>query len=543
MTLYTRVAATRNFVSICSALVMTGTAPIQFALATVSVGALSVALPFSASAATCITSVTPTFTDVVASVDASKGKAITAVTPGFGDALTSVDTTTKTGKFLTGASLDTKTGSAVTNVSAQTGTFLTSATLDPQTGKAVTSVTPQTQSVSVITNGSTTNVLKADGFYQDGMGDVVKYPNPPGIHGLNSDAVVPVVTGDLTNTNVVTGITSDKGDFLTADTSINTNSDKAVTGIHQTTDTFVRSASLNSQTGDAVVDVKTTSQQGKFVNKVDTQQGDFLTSLSSSQTSVVSNVTADNSGASASATSLGCGVNATANGANSTALGTNANAGNSDNATAVGAGSTAGTNAVALGTNSRATGTGSTAVGYGAKAEGANSTAIGNGASTGSYTNATAIGAGATATRNNQVMIGTASNTYTAPGITSNASRAAQSGPLQVVTTDAGGNLASDGGYIFNNLNTLNNTVYNLSQDIRRLDGGVAMAMALGGVYLPEHQNVAVHANLGFYNDALAVAFQGVLRINETLTANGGIAFDTSGRGGVGGRVGISAGW
>ena len=78
---------------------------------------------------------------------------------------------------------------------------------------------------------------------------------------------------------------------------------------------------------------------------------------------------------------------------------------------------------------------------------GVGSTAIGEkGASTGSFTNATAIGNGAVATRDNQVVIGTASDTYTAPGITSAASRAAQSGPLQVVTTDANGNLASDGG-------------------------------------------------------------------------------------------------
>jgi trimeric autotransporter adhesin len=39
-------------------------------------------------------------------------------------------------------------------------------------------------------------------------------------------------------------------------------------------------------------------------------------------------------------------------------------------------------------------------------------------------------------------VIGTTTNTYTTPGITSNASIAAQSGPLSVVTTDANGNLA-----------------------------------------------------------------------------------------------------
>jgi len=155
------------------------------------------------------------------------------------------------------------------------------------------------------------------------------------------------------------------------------------------------------------------------------------------------------------------------------------------------------------------------------------------------------------------VVIGTASNTYTAPGITSAASRAAQSGPLQVVTTDANGNLASDGGAVFNNINILNNNINSLNSqvarinqnldqlnhDVKRLDGGVAMAMSLGGVYLPERQRFAIHTNVGFYNGSQAVGVQAVARINQTFTANGGVAYDMGGYGGVGGRVGISAGW
>ena len=52
------------------------------------------------------------------------------------------------------------------------------------------------------------------------------------------------------------------------------------------------------------------------------------------------------------------------------------------------------------------------------------------------------IGNGATTTRDNQIAIGIITNTYTTPGITSNASIAAQSGLLSIVTTDANGNLA-----------------------------------------------------------------------------------------------------
>ena len=68
------------------------------------------------------------------------------------------------------------------------------------------------------------------------------------------------------------------------------------------------------------------------------------------------------------------------------------------------------------------------------------------------------------------------------------------------MTTDAKGNLASDGGAIFNNINNLNSQIGSinqnlnqLNQDIKRLDGGIAMAMALGGAYLPEHQRFALH--------------------------------------------------
>jgi hypothetical protein len=52
-----------------------------------------------------------------------------------------------------------------------------------------------------------------------------------------------------------------------------------------------------------------------------------------------------------------------------------------------------------------------------------------------------AIGYGARATRANQFVLGTANSTYSIPGIMSPASRAAMSGPVQIVTADADGNL------------------------------------------------------------------------------------------------------
>lgn len=53
------------------------------------------------------------------------------------------------------------------------------------------------------------------------------------------------------------------------------------------------------------------------------------------------------------------------------------------------------------------------------------------------------MGNGAATTRTNQIVLGNATNTVTAPGIVSAASLAAQTGPTNFVTTDAGGNLAT----------------------------------------------------------------------------------------------------
>ena len=145
---------------------------------------------------------------------------------------------------------------------------------------------------------------------------------------------------------------------------------------------------------------------------------------------------------------------------------------------------------------------------------------------------------GAAATRNDQIVLGTASNTYTTPGITSAASRAAQSGPLQVVTTDAGGNLASDGGQIFSNLNSLNNHV-------KLLDGGVAAAMALTGGFLPDSKKFALSANAATFNGQGALGISAYGRLNESTVFSGGVAFATAGsnKTAIGGRVGVQVAW
>ena len=55
-----------------------------------------------------------------------------------------------------------------------------------------------------------------------------------------------------------------------------------------------------------------------------------------------------------------------------------------------------------------------------------------------------AIGYGARAKRANQFVFGTANSTYSIPGIASPASRAAMNGPVQIVSSDADGNLVTN---------------------------------------------------------------------------------------------------
>lgn len=82
-----------------------------------------------------------------------------------------------------------------------------------------------------------------------------------------------------------------------------------------------------------------------------------------------------------------------------------------------------------------------------------------------------ALGRGVFTSRAGQVAVGNSNNSYTFAGITSSASLAAQSGPLQVVTTDANGNLASDGGLIFD-------AIDQIGQGLEQANEGVALAFS-----------------------------------------------------------------
>lgn len=244
---------------------------------------------------------------------------------------------------------------------------------------------------------------------------------------------------------------------------------------------------------------------------------------------------------------VGSGLNSTAAGQNalataqgSTALGQYAVA-TGDNSTALGQNSTAtGAGSTALGQYSVATGVNSAALGQMATASGDNSTALGQGSSA-TYANSTAIGTGAATTRANQMALGAAGNTYTMSGITSAASTAAQSGPTQVVTSDAGGNLATNS---LDNLLGQSASYQDLQQQVNRNTEGVAMAIALGagGAILPEDKNHAVLVEWGNFEGSNALGVSGVQRLSDSLFLNGGLGVGCN-RGTLGGRAGMTYAW
>ncbi|MFW6027617.1 MAG: hypothetical protein ACOC91_02295 [bacterium] len=155
------------------------------------------------------------------------------------------------------------------------------------------------------------------------------------------------------------------------------------------------------------------------------------------------------------------------------------------------------------GAGATASGELSTAVGADAVATGGLSTAIGA-ASAATSPNSTALGAGAVASLPDEFVLGTSANTYTAPGLTSRLSKVRQSGPVELVTTDAFGHLASDGGAVF--------------QAVGDVRSGVALGIALEAPDLAPTETFAVRAGYGnFDGDSHAFGLSAI----GSLTAAG----------------------
>jgi hypothetical protein len=274
------------------------------------------------------------------------------------------------------------------------------------------------------------------------------------------------------------------------------------------------------------------SGQGAVAN------GENTTAVGTGAQATAADATAVGSGASAAATASAFGRNANAAAADASAFGINTSA-SQVNASAFGTSSIAsGTAATAVGAAAQAAGTDSSAFGVLATATATNATAIGRGTSA-AFLNSTAIGANATATRAGQMVFGTSTNTYTAAGIASDASRAAQTGTTQLVTSDASGNLATTNA---NDFITGNEAFQDLQSDVRDSTEGVAMAMAMAGTVsvLPDNKAAAVSANWGNFEGENAGAISGVARLQGDVFMNAGFGFSENT---TGGRAGLTFAW
>jgi hypothetical protein len=191
-----------------------------------------------------------------------------------------------------------------------------------------------------------------------------------------------------------------------------------------------------------------------------------------------------------------------------------------------------------------------------------NGTALGAGASV-EHNNSTAIGAGAKSTTNHQVTLGTKDETIRAQGVTSQKSKDRQQGPVEVVTSDSGGRLATDGGQIFSTLGTHNDQIQHLyglhnqqqqtlnahtallSEHTAKLEDhskGLAIAMAMPDAWLSDKKRFGLFGAVGGYDGETAIGFAAIGRIDETFTLNAKVGTDTD-FDNFGWQVGVGAQW
>jgi trimeric autotransporter adhesin len=258
------------------------------------------------------------------------------------------------------------------------------------------------------------------------------------------------------------------------------------------------------------------------------------------------------------------GTYSTANGADAIAQGDRSTA-TGGRAEAIGEASTAtghmafatGTAATATGQNTRAVGTFSTATGQGAVASANFSTATGASARA-EGVGSVALGAGAIATQDNTVSLGNGG----AAGAIGGATRRIVNMSDGIAATDGAtvgqmnaANLLQDNrlsaAELLNsqqntrigNLETLVTALGNDSVETRRqANGGIATAMAMGGMMVVPDSNVSVNLNLSTYRGQQGFAGGVVARVGRRTYVNAGVAGSTV-RGSTGGRVGIAFGF
>jgi hypothetical protein len=79
-------------------------------------------------------------------------------------------------------------------------------------------------------------------------------------------------------------------------------------------------------------------------------------------------------------------------------------------------------------------------------------------------------------------------------------------------------------------------------RQIDRNTEGVAIALAMAGLALPDTKVFAISGGMGFFDNKQAFAAQTALRINDVLVLNGGVGLGMESNQ-VGGRFGVMAAW
>ena len=253
------------------------------------------------------------------------------------------------------------------------------------------------------------------------------------------------------------------------------------------------------------------------------------------------------------------GLNSAASGQSAIAIGSGSMA-TGDSAVAVGVGADAGERGTAAGLSASASGSQSVALGFLADASAQDSSAIGTG-STAAFAGSTAVGANAETTRANEVALGSAGSSVRVGDIA--ASTAAQVGPVDVVTVDANGTLGrqqaasaqsvADTRVAMSHLAAISEAQFGALEDRLgdlsfRLDdvdratrGGIAAAMAMGGMMVVPDSTVSINMNLATYRGEQGFAGGVVARVAPRVYVSGAVTGSTQKKS-TGGRVGVAFG-
>ena len=143
--------------------------------------------------------------------------------------------------------------------------------------------------------------------------------------------------------------------------------------------------------------------------------------------------------------------------------------------------------------------------------------------------------------------MGTKQDTYRAPGIVSQLSKDRQTdGPIEIVTSDQGGNLATDGGFVFDKIDEFDDHFTQvdrrLDQHDKRIDenkSGVALAISIENPDLIGNERFGVAMNYGNFEGASALSWSAmgvlgydVLSRGDRVAVSGGfgVGFEEGGR-------------